>query len=120
MPSLSWRPSPLGIGEVTGPRPVERGADVVAVVGLDHDVVQHLGQVERRAGQCHRVMAGVAVEEPDLELDAGGELHLQPVGLPEAEAVGEECDTDSSNAVVANTTCPNPTPSVRKPPGTSG
>ena len=28
--------------------------------------------------------------------------------------------TDSSKAVVANTTCPNPTPSVRKPPGTSG
>ena len=28
--------------------------------------------------------------------------------------------TDSSNAIVANTTCPNPTPSVRKPPGTSG
>ena len=27
---------------------------------------------------------------------------------------------DSSNAVVANTTWPKPTPSVRKPPGTSG
>ena len=90
MPSLSWRPSPFGIGEVAGPRPVEGRADVVAVVRLEHDVVQRLGQLERRPGERHRVVPLVAVVEAHLELDARGELHLEPVGLPEAEPLDDE------------------------------
>ena len=48
------------------PRPVEGGADVVALAGLDHDVVQHLGQLERRPGQGDGVVALVAVVEAHL------------------------------------------------------
>ena len=74
------------------PRPVERGADVVAGVRLEHHVVEALRELERCARQRHRVVPGVAVEEPDLEVDPGSQLGLEPVGLREPEAVGEEAD----------------------------
>ena len=72
--------------QVGGPRPVERGADVVAVVGLEHHVVQRLRQLERRPGERERVVPFVAVVEADLEHDAAAELHLEPVGLLQARA----------------------------------
>ena len=64
--------------------------DIVAVVGLDHHVVQLLRQVERRVRQRHRVMAGVAVVETHLELHPLGDVHLQPVRLREPETVNQE------------------------------
>ena len=53
-------------------------------------MVQRLGQVERRLGQGEGVVARVAVVEAHLELDALGDLHLQPVRLRHAEPVGDE------------------------------
>src|SRR5215471_9609479 len=61
---------PVGERQAGGQRPVERPADVVELVGLDHHVVQRLGELERGAGDGQRVVAGVAVEEPDQEVDA--------------------------------------------------
>ena len=90
MPSLSWRPSPFGIGEIGCPHAVERGADVVALVRLEHDVVQRLRQVERRLRERKRVVPRVAVVEADFEFDARRDLHLEPVRLREAEAVDKE------------------------------
>jgi hypothetical protein len=72
------------------PRPVEGGAHVVAAVRFDHQVVQFLGQVERRLGQGQGVVARVAMVEAHLELDALGDLHLQPVRLGHPEPVGDE------------------------------
>ena len=80
----------VGDAEPGTPRPVERAAHVVAVRHLDHDVVQPLGHLERSAGEGDGVVALVAVVEAHLELDALGDLHLEPVGLLHAQALGEE------------------------------
>jgi hypothetical protein len=108
-----------GDGAARFPRAVEGVADVVAVGDLDHEVVQLLGQVERCPHQCQRVVPRVAVVEADLELDARGDLGLEPVVWRRPNpSVTKRCD--ASNAVVANTTCPNPVPSVTNPPATTG
>ena len=86
MPSLSWRPRPFGIGRPGRPCPVEGGAHVVAIVGLEHHVVQGLRQVERCVGESQRVVPFVAVVEADLEHHAAAEVHLEPVGLLAARA----------------------------------
>ena len=56
MPSLSWRPSPLGIASSVAQSPIEGGPDVVAIVGLEHDVVQALWEFERRPRERDRVV----------------------------------------------------------------
>jgi hypothetical protein len=81
---------PVRDGQVRRPRAVEGGPDVVALVQLEHDVVEVLRQCERRPRHCERVVSPVAVVEAHLEVDPRGELGLEPVRLGEAEAVGEE------------------------------
>ena len=118
MPSLSWRPRPFGIGELRRPRPVEGGADVVA----------------RRSSRTSRggaAAAGRTAPSPARRCGAarcsgrsGPRARCRARAPSRASPTARDRDrrrgsgTDSSNAVVANTTCPKPTPSVRKPPGT--
>jgi hypothetical protein len=85
-------PEPARNSQLGCPQTVEGGTDVVAIVGLEHHVVQLLRQLERRASQGDGVVAGVAVVEAHFERDALGDLHLEPVRLAEAEAVGQERD----------------------------
>ena len=71
MPSLSWRPSPLGMPRSVAHRRSKAAPTSSRSFSLEHHVVQRLGQLERRLGQRDGVVARVAVEEPHLELDAG-------------------------------------------------
>jgi hypothetical protein len=56
---------PVGDGQFGGPGPVERGPDVVALVDLEHHVVQLLGQLGDPLPENARPIVAAMAEEED-------------------------------------------------------
>ena len=94
--------------------------DVVAVVRLEHHVVQRLRQLERGPGHGQACGAGRCSGRSAPRARCPARSRSPASRTARCRAPRSRTGAASSNAVVANTTWPKPTPSVRKPPGTSG